>query len=90
MDAEVGWPSALASVAGQVPADCRGPLRREPHTTDGQPVPDVGPNAAGVVRMRAALDVHERTIVCASRPDDARARAVRVEEIPNTERTVPS
>lgn len=53
-------------------------------------MPDVGPNAAGVVRMRAALDVHERTIVCASRPDDARARAVRVEEIPNTERTVPS
>lgn len=35
--------------------------------------------------MRAALDVHERTIVCASQPDDPRAGELRVQEIPNTE-----
>ena len=38
--------------------------------------------------MRAALDIHKRTIVCASRPDDPRAGELRVEEIPNTERAL--
>src|SRR5438094_777495 len=37
--------------------------------------------------MRAALDVHKRTIVCAAQPDDPRAE-LRLEEIPNTERAV--
>jgi len=50
-------------------------------------VPDVSSNAPAVVRMRAALDVHKRTIVCASQPDDPRAE-LRLEEIPNTERAL--
>jgi transposase len=51
-------------------------------------VPDVSSNAPAVVRMRAALDVHKRSIVCASQPDDPRAGELRVEEIPNTERAI--
>jgi transposase len=50
-------------------------------------VPDVSSNAPGEVRMRAALDVHKRTIVCASQPDDPRAD-LRLEEIPNAERAL--
>ena len=38
--------------------------------------------------MRAALDVHKRTIVCASQPDDPRAGGLELQEIPNTERSV--
>src|SRR5205823_10064406 len=52
-----------------------------------QPVPDVISSAPAAVRMRAALDVHKRTIVCASQPDDPRAE-LRLEEIPNTERAL--
>ena len=51
-------------------------------------MPDVSSNAPGVVRMRAALDVHKRTIVCASQPDDPRAGELRLQEIPNTERAL--
>ncbi len=51
-------------------------------------MPDVSSNAPAQVRMRAALDVHKRTIVCASQPDDPRAGELRVEEIPNSERAV--
>lgn len=51
-------------------------------------MPDVSSNAPAVVRMRAALDVHKRTIVSASQPDDPRAGDLRVEEIPNTARAV--
>jgi transposase len=51
-------------------------------------VPDVSSNAPGEVRMRAALDVHKRTIVCASQPDDPRAGELLVQEIPNTERAI--
>jgi transposase len=49
---------------------------------------DVSSNAPAVVRVRAALDVHKRTIVCASQPDDRRAGELRVQEIPNTERAL--
>jgi transposase len=38
--------------------------------------------------MRAALDVHKRTIVCASQPDDPRAGELKLQEIPNTERAL--
>jgi transposase len=38
--------------------------------------------------MRAALDVHKRTIVCAAQADDPRAGEVRLEEIANSERAV--
>src|SRR5215213_9624173 len=38
--------------------------------------------------MRAALDVHKRTIVCASQPEDPRAGELRLQEIPNTERAL--
>jgi transposase len=51
-------------------------------------VPDVSSNAPGVVRMRAALDVHKRTIVCASQPDDPRAGELVLQEIPNGERAI--
>jgi len=51
-------------------------------------VPDVSSNAPVEVRMRAALDVHKRTIVCASQPDDPRAGGLELQEIPNTERAV--
>jgi transposase len=51
-------------------------------------VPDVSSNAPGVVRMRAALDVHKRTIVCACQPDDPRAGEVWLQEIPNAERAI--
>ena len=51
-------------------------------------MPDVSSNAPAVVRMRAALDVHKRSIVCASQPDDPRTGELRIEEIPNTERAV--
>jgi transposase len=51
-------------------------------------VPDVSSNAGGVVRMRAALDVHKRTIVCASQPDDPRAGELKLQEIPNSERAL--
>ena len=51
-------------------------------------MPDVSSNAPGVVRMRAALDVHKRTIMCASQPDDPRAGELRLQEIPNTERAL--
>jgi transposase len=51
-------------------------------------MPDVSSNAPATVRMRAALDVHKRTIVCASQPDDPRAGELRVQEIPNSERAV--
>ena len=52
-------------------------------------MPDVSSNATpGEVRVRAALDVHKLTIVCASQSDDPRAGELRVEEIPNTERAV--
>ena len=51
-------------------------------------MPDVSSNAPVVVRMRAALDVHKRSIVCASQPDDPRAGELRVEEIPNSERAI--
>ena len=49
-------------------------------------MPDVSSNAPDEVRMRAALDVHKRTIVCASQPDDPRAGELELQEIPNTER----
>ena len=51
-------------------------------------MPDVSSNAPAMVRMRAALDVHKRSIVCASQPDDPRAGELRVQEIPNTERAI--
>lgn len=51
-------------------------------------MPDVSSNAPGEVRMRAALDVHKRTIVCASQPDDPRAGELKLQEIPNTERAI--
>jgi transposase len=51
-------------------------------------MPDVNSNAPVDVRMRAALDVHKLTIVCASQPDDPRAGELRLEEIPNTERAL--
>jgi len=51
-------------------------------------MPDVSSRAPAVVRVRAALDVHKRTIVCASQPDDPRAGELRVQEIPNSERAV--
>jgi transposase len=51
-------------------------------------VPDVSSNARGEVRVRAALDVHKRTIVCASQPDDPRAGELKLQEIPNTERAI--
>jgi transposase len=38
--------------------------------------------------MRAALDVHKRTIVCASQPDDPRAGELKLQEIANTERAL--
>jgi transposase len=41
-----------------------------------------------VVRLRAALDVHKRTIVCACQPDDPRAGELWLQEIPNTERAI--
>jgi transposase len=51
-------------------------------------MPDVSSNAPGEVRMRAALDVHKRTIVCASCPDDPRLGELELQEIPNTERAL--
>jgi transposase len=51
-------------------------------------VPDVSSNVPGEVRLRAALDVHKRTIVCASQSDDPRAGELKLEEIPNTERAI--
>ena len=51
-------------------------------------MPDVSSEAPAEVRMRAALDVHKRTIVCASQPDDPRAGELRVQEIPNSERAI--
>jgi transposase len=51
-------------------------------------VPDVSSNAPAAVRMRAAFDLHKRTIVCASQPDDPRAGELRVQEVPNTERAI--
>jgi transposase len=38
--------------------------------------------------MRAALDVHKRSIVCASQPDGPRAGELKLQEIPNTERAI--
>jgi transposase len=51
-------------------------------------MPDVSSNAPVEVRMRAALDVHKRSIVCASCPDDPRVGDLKLEEIPNTERAL--
>ena len=51
-------------------------------------MPDVSSKAPGEVRMRAALDVHKRTIVCASSPDDPRVGGVELQEIPTTERAL--
>jgi transposase len=51
-------------------------------------MPDVNSDAPAEVRVRAALDVHKRTIVCASQPDDPRAGELRLEELPNTERAL--
>jgi hypothetical protein len=51
-------------------------------------VPDVSSSAPGVVRVRAALDVHKRTIVCASQCDDPRAGELKVQEVPNRERAL--
>lgn len=51
-------------------------------------MPDVSSKAPVDVRMRAALDVHKRTIVCASCPDDPRSGELKLEEIPNTERAL--
>jgi transposase len=51
-------------------------------------VPDVSSNAPSEVRVRAALDVHKRTIVCASCPADARAGELELQVIPNTERAL--
>ena len=51
-------------------------------------MPDVSSNAPSEVRMRAALDVHKRTIVCASCPDDPRTGELELQEIPNTERAL--
>jgi transposase len=51
-------------------------------------MPDVNSNAPVEVRMRAALDVHKRTIVCASCPDDPRSGELKLEEIPSTERAL--
>ena len=53
-------------------------------------MPDVRSNAPAVVRMRAALDVHKRSIVCASQPDDPRTGELRIEEIPNSEGAIRS
>lgn len=36
----------------------------------------------------ASLDVHKRTIVRASQPDDPRAGELRLQEVPNTERAI--
>jgi transposase len=41
-----------------------------------------------VVHTRAAPDDHERTIVCASQPDDPRAGELELQEIRNTDRAV--
>jgi transposase len=51
-------------------------------------MPDVSSNAPADVRMRAALDIHKLTIVCASCPDDPRSGEPGLEEIPNTERAL--
>jgi transposase len=51
-------------------------------------MPDVSSNAPSELRMRAALDVHKRSIVCASCPDDPRAGELELQEIPNSERAL--
>jgi transposase len=51
-------------------------------------MPDVSSTAVGGVRMRAALDIHKRSIVCASGADDPRAGELKLEELPNTERAL--
>jgi transposase len=51
-------------------------------------MPDVSSNAPAEVRMRAALDIHKRSIVCAAAADDPRAGELKLEELPNTERAL--
>lgn len=51
-------------------------------------MPDVGSNAPADVRVRAALDIHKWTVVCASSADDPRAGELKLQEIPNTERAL--
>src|ERR1700756_5688083 len=51
-------------------------------------MPDVSSTAPAEVRVRAALDIHKLTVVCASAPDDPRAGELRLEELPNTERAL--
>ncbi len=49
-------------------------------------MPDVSTTAPTDVRIRCALDVHKRSIVAASEPDDPREGGLELVEIPNTER----
>ena len=51
-------------------------------------MPDVSSKAPSELRMRAALDVHKRTVVCASCPDDPRVGELELQEVPNSERAL--
>jgi transposase len=51
-------------------------------------MPDVSSIAPADVRMRAALDVHKRSIVAAAEPEDPREGGLELVEIPNTERAL--
>ena len=51
-------------------------------------MPDVTSMAPSEVRMRCALDIHKRSIVAASEPEDPRAGGLELIEIENTERAL--
>jgi transposase len=51
-------------------------------------MPDVSSIAPARVRIRAALDVHKRSIVAAAEPEDPRDGGPELVEIPNTERAL--
>ena|SRR5215218_2380259 len=51
-------------------------------------MPDVITTAPADVRIRCALDVHKRSIVAASEPEDPRDGGLELVEIPNTERAL--
>jgi hypothetical protein len=51
-------------------------------------MPDVSSIAPDRVRIRAALDIHKRSIVAAAEPEDPRDGELELVEIPNTERAL--
>src|SRR5690349_16088571 len=51
-------------------------------------MPDVTSTAPSEVRIRCALDIHKRSIVAASEPEDPREGGLELIEIPNTERAM--